>query len=426
MSKIYISPANHTKPYIVTGNNEKQHMKIVGKKVVEILSEYDCEVYYPTVFNNAGINGNYVGRPQEAKKLGCDVYVSIHSNASNVMGQYATGCVVFYHPNNATSKTLAKSVQERIDGACPIPSNRGQSVINGMLEFNGDGYGEIREPYNLGITSVLIETNFHSYEPTARWIMSNHDTIAKCIADSLIEVCKLKLGENANEVTGILPYLKGLRVNVTSPFGNRILNGISENHSGIDLVGTGKNIHANIDGEVIQSRIVTDKTNLTWQWGNYITIQDSKGYQHIYAHLNTRHVGIGDIVKVGQIIGVEGNTGYSFGSHLHYEVRTSDNKAIDPTPFLGIPNTIGTYTVKSALMRMESEDKKVTYDEWKKYQKQYESEREALKPDSWATEPQKWCKDNGISDGTYPQKFISRQEVWAMFKRFYDKFVKKV
>jgi len=74
---------------------------------------------------------------------------------------------------------------------------------------------------------------------------------------------------------------------------------------------------------------------------------------------------------------------------------------------------------------LKVEEEKVTYDEWKKYYKQYETEQESLKPDSWAVEPQKWCKDNGISDGTYPKRYITRQEVWAMFKRLYDFILKK-
>ena len=189
--KIYISPANHTKPYFVSGNNEKQHMEIVGKKVCEILGSYDCDVFYPTVFYQPGINGSYVGRPAEAKKLGADVYVAIHSNAAAQMGAYATGAVGFYHPDSADGKRLAKAMQERLDDACPIKSNRYDKILDGMKFISG-GLGEIREPQKLGMTSVLIEVNFHSYESTCRWIMSNHNVIAQQIADALVNVYALK------------------------------------------------------------------------------------------------------------------------------------------------------------------------------------------------------------------------------------------
>jgi|GEM_PF-1924712 len=213
--KIYISPANHTKPYI-TGHNEKQQMEIVGKKICEILSVYDCATFYPTVFHikNNGrdfINGDYAGRPQEAKQLGADVYVSIHSNAAAAMGSYATGAVGFYHPNSADGKALAKLMQERLDAACPIKSNRYDKTVNGMTFISG-GLGEIREPYSLGMTSVLIETNFHSYEPTCRWIVNSTAVIAQQISDALIEQyglkrksTKAKPGDTNNANTAKLP-----------------------------------------------------------------------------------------------------------------------------------------------------------------------------------------------------------------------------
>jgi Membrane proteins related to metalloendopeptidases len=213
-----------------------------------------------------------------------------------------------------------------------------------------------------------------------------------------------------------LPYKAGSTVRVTSLYGTRTLNGVTAMHNGIDLVGSDKNIIANVDGKVIQSRIVTDKTNLTWQWGNYITIQDNNGYQHIYAHLNARHVKIGDIVKVGQIIGVEGNTGYSFGSHLHYEVRTSGNVAIDPTPFLGIPNIVGSYTIENKYEN-ESEEEKMSYETFKEYQDRYRKELQAAKPSDWAKEDWELAVEMGITDGTRPRDTITREEALILTKR---------
>ena len=44
-------------------------------------------------------------------------------------------------------------------------------------------------------------------------------------------------------------------------------------------------------------------------------------------------------------VGVQGNTGYSFGEHCHFEVR-KNNVSINPAPLLGIENKIGTYKDK--------------------------------------------------------------------------------
>ena len=129
---------------------------------------------------------------------------------------------------------------------------------------------------------------------------------------------------------------------MTSPFGNRTLNGKTIYHAGIDLVcDSDKTVVATESGKVITSRIVTDKSNKTWEWGNYICIQTDDGKQIYYCHLEKRAVKTGDYVKSGTGIGIMGNTGYSFGEHLHLEVR-KNNVPINAADYLGIQNKIGT------------------------------------------------------------------------------------
>lgn len=147
---------------------------------------------------------------------------------------------------------------------------------------------------------------------------------------------------------------------VTSIFGQRVLNGVKENHKGIDVVGLdNKNVRAVKSGKVLLSRIITDKSNRTWQWGNYVCILGDDGRQYYYCHLSKRLVKAGQRVNAGDNIGIEGNTGYSFGSHCHFEVRTSNGQSIDPAPFLGITNKVGTYT-KSNYSAVEIESAKKT------------------------------------------------------------------
>ena len=147
----------------------------------------------------------------------------------------------------------------------------------------------------------------------------------------------------------IIPFDNNLEVRITSPYGARTLNGSKDWHTGYDMVGIGtRNVVAAIGGTVIRSRIVTDKNNLTWQWGNYICIKTDDNQYHYYCHLASRAVKEGQKVKAGDFIGVMGNTGYSFGAHLHFEVRKSDGKTtVCPEEILDIPNKTGIYTQNS-------------------------------------------------------------------------------
>lgn len=117
---------------------------------------------------------------------------------------------------------------------------------------------------------------------------------------------------------------------LTSDFGYRILDGKPNNHKGMDFVGLeNKEIISPVDGIVKSSTIITDKSNLTWQWGNYIRI-DSNGKKYFFCHLSKRLVFADRTVRKGQIIGIEGETGYAYGSHLHLEIRNDKNISIDP------------------------------------------------------------------------------------------------
>jgi murein DD-endopeptidase MepM/ murein hydrolase activator NlpD len=72
-------------------------------------------------------------------------------------------------------------------------------------------------------------------------------------------------------------------------------------------------------------------------------------------------------VKKGDVIGVEGNTGYSFGSHCHLEIRTSGNKVtstVNTPAFTGIPNKTGTYNA----IVVEEEDEPMTAAEKKEFE----------------------------------------------------------
>ena len=55
-------------------------------------------------------------------------------------------------------------------------------------------------------------------------------------------------------------------------------------------------------------------------YGNLVVIQNG-AYQTYYAHASQFDVSAGDVVEAGEVVALSGNTGFSTGPHLHYEVR---------------------------------------------------------------------------------------------------------
>ena len=139
----------------------------------------------------------------------------------------------------------------------------------------------------------------------------------------------------------LLPFEKG-DIRLTSVYGWRRLSGSCEFHRGLDLVGMEtRQIIAATAGVVAVSTIITDRSNLTWQWGNYVRVDGEDGRRYYYCHLASRAVTVGQQIRAGDHIGIMGNTGYSLGAHLHFEVRDRQGNALNAAELLGIDNTPG-------------------------------------------------------------------------------------
>lgn len=120
----------------------------------------------------------------------------------------------------------------------------------------------------------------------------------------------------------------------TSDFGWRRhpIDGTNKYHTGVDLVGQGsKHIYPINSGTVVTSYAGTSG------YGHYVVVNHGNGYWSLYAHMKTIYVKAGQEVNKNTILGVEGSTGASTGSHLHLEVRkgaNSSSNTIDPMQFL--------------------------------------------------------------------------------------------
>ena len=119
---------------------------------------------------------------------------------------------------------------------------------------------------------------------------------------------------------------------ITEYYGYGLRSSIGETtsrlHDGIDVagLGCGTPIYAVAGGTV---------TIAGWYsgYGNSVQIKHATGHTSLYGHLNSVSVSVGQTVKKGQQVGRMGNTGYSYGCHLHLQMEYG-NHSIDPLSVL--------------------------------------------------------------------------------------------
>ncbi|OFY96988.1 MAG: hypothetical protein A3K10_03395, partial [Bacteroidetes bacterium RIFCSPLOWO2_12_FULL_31_6] len=114
---------------------------------------------------------------------------------------------------------------------------------------------------------------------------------------------------------------------ITSEFGSRK----SRYHYGTDIkLETGDTVRCAFNGKV---RISTySKT-----YGNVVVVRHDNGLETIYGHLSKRLVDVDSTISSGTVLGLGGNTGRSYGSHLHFEIRYFD-EALDPRDVVAFEN----------------------------------------------------------------------------------------
>lgn len=88
-------------------------------------------------------------------------------------------------------------------------------------------------------------------------------------------------------------------------------------HLAIDLAGAeGAPVYASSSGVIVKAA-----SGWNGGYGNVVAIDHGNGYVTLYAHLSQINVSLCQGVGTGTVIGAVGNTGNSFGAHLHFEVR---------------------------------------------------------------------------------------------------------
>ncbi|MCL2184845.1 MAG: M23 family metallopeptidase [Treponema sp.] len=122
----------------------------------------------------------------------------------------------------------------------------------------------------------------------------------------------------------------------TSRFGTRRVNQYPDGrrttsiHAGVDFgAPTGTEVRSCARGMVKIARPIIIS-------GNSVVIEHAPGVYSIYYHLESIIIQEGAIAEAGELIGLVGSTGFSTGSHLHWEIRVSTENT-DPDEFVSRP-----------------------------------------------------------------------------------------
>lgn len=134
-----------------------------------------------------------------------------------------------------------------------------------------------------------------------------------------IAAAERETGETGSGETGDmiwpLPYSGTY---VSSRYGMRTLEGVTKMHNGVDICRSGGTYGAKIVSTKAGTVVTANKSGWGNGYGLYVVVDHGNGVRTYYAHMSVVSVSVGDYVTQGEKLGEAGNTGYSFGAHLHF------------------------------------------------------------------------------------------------------------
>ena len=141
-------------------------------------------------------------------------------------------------------------------------------------------------------------------------------TEALIVSTEVIKEPINKIVRTGGDVDWVWPTVRNYTITEYWGYGLRSSIGetTSRMHDGIDIAGLGC-------GTPIYAAQGGVATIAGWYpgYGNTVEINHGNGYSSLYGHMNGVYVSKGQTVKKGQQVGIMGNTGYSFGCHLHFK-----------------------------------------------------------------------------------------------------------
>lgn len=220
----------------------------------------------------------------------------------------------------SSEKRLAK-LEDRQQEVTEIVQKRRDEVAEIKMELIGTRVGAARTKADKAAALSKVRADRGRLEDHVDGLEAASNKIAR----------QLNIAQQGN--AGDLPIRQGsgsmiypVNAPITSPFGFRW----GRLHAGIDIgAAEGTPIHAAESGKVVLMQGVGSSGG----YGNYTCIQHTASLSTCYAHQVRFGTSMGARVAKGQIMGFVGNTGHSFGAHLHFETRVNGTP-VNPLNYL--------------------------------------------------------------------------------------------
>lgn len=139
-------------------------------------------------------------------------------------------------------------------------------------------------------------------------------------------------GKHDDEYVYTIPYEDGKQYSLDQGYGGKFSHNMKGKTYALDFsMEVGTPICASRGGIVILVKDDSNKHGKTMKYqifGNYVTIYHEDGTMANYFHIKKKgsKVRVGDKVETGQVIALSGNTGWSSGPHLHFQVFSFDEE----------------------------------------------------------------------------------------------------
>ncbi|WP_054967189.1 peptidoglycan DD-metalloendopeptidase family protein [Alicyclobacillus ferrooxydans] len=233
------------------------------------------------------------------------------------------------HPENAWRDVQAKASHGALNG--PLLSVQAMGTITKDLALPYAVHYIQSPDLGLGAVKVVRQGQPGKVKENVAVTYVNGTAVAeKVLSKKVLEPPRPEVvdkGTNAGIASGSWNWPTD-NYDITSGFGWRILGGRPNFHPGKDIgVPIGSPVYATNNGVVIQAG---------WNaggYGNWVMINNGHGIETVFGHMSKVLVHVGQTVAKGELIGRSGDTGFSTGPHLHYEVRLN-GVPVDPAKYM--------------------------------------------------------------------------------------------